>query len=712
MLETKAKIFEFDGFRLEAAERRLTKNGESMTLPSKAFDLLHALVENGGHLVTKEELYRRVWADQFVEDANLTVQISAIRKALGAGYIDTVKGHGYRFAADVRELNGHDEIFLESKTFSRVTIEHESEAGSRPEPNAAGRRRPWRIALAGVAVAASIGVGGVLLRYAAFPNENSVAAGFRSGSIRRLTSTGKVGHAAAISPDGKLFAYSQFEGEVQSLWVGHVSGGEPIQIRPSAEVDYLSVRFSPDGATLYYAVSNGGLHRMPVFGGAPERVNESVRRTFALSPDGERLAFVRNKGEDEPAIVISSTSGGEEIVIGVPPTRLGFAGNSPAWSPDGSVIAAAAATNENGTSHDVFAVNIADGSVNRVTSSSFSGIDSLAWLRDGTGLIAVASGSLWHLSYPGGERTQLENDLSIYAYAMGLSASGNDLQAVQVQQYSNIWIAPADDVSQARQVTFGSLGRGDGWSGLDWTPDGKIVYTAVVNSMQTIWTMNADGTNQKQLTPNGRRNFHPSVSDDGRTIVFTSLHGGKYAIWRMNIDGAGLRQLTDADIAAQPHISPDGKWVVYISDREGFGTLNRIPIEGGEPVQLTEKKMCWVRVSPDGKYVAGGYHTGEQAVLAIVPMEGGEAVKTFDVPRQTNFRLGVRWAPDGKSIAYRDWSNGIWKQNVDGGPPERIAALPEEKLYSFGWSRDGKQFAYVRGQEIRDVVLLSKSPQR
>ena len=62
--------------------------------------------------------------------------------------------------------------------------------------------------------------------------------------------------------------------------------------------------------------------------------------------------------------------------------------------------------------------------------------------------------------------------------------------------------------------------------------------------------------------------------------------------------------------------------------------------------------------------------------------------------------------------AYRDWINGIWRQDLDGGAPERIAGLPSEKLYAFGWSPDGKQFAFVRGSEIRDVVMMRRNVAR
>jgi Tol biopolymer transport system component len=66
----------------------------------------------------------------------------------------------------------------------------------------------------------------------------------------------------------------------------------------------------------------------------------------------------------------------------------------------------------------------------------------------------------------------------------------------------------------------------------------------------------------------------------------------------------------------------------------------------------------------------------------------------------------LRWTTDGTAVAYRDWVNGIWRQPVDGGAPQRLSGLPEEKLFAYGWSPDGKQFAFTRGAETRDVVLM------
>ncbi|HVF46624.1 MAG TPA: transcriptional regulator, partial [Pyrinomonadaceae bacterium] len=99
------RIYEFDGFRLDERERELSNGGERVPLNAKAFEMLLALVERHGQLLTKDDLFGRVWADRFVEESNLTVNMSAIRKALGEvaskpRYIQTVSGRGYRFVAD------------------------------------------------------------------------------------------------------------------------------------------------------------------------------------------------------------------------------------------------------------------------------------------------------------------------------------------------------------------------------------------------------------------------------------------------------------------------------------------------------------------------------------------------------------------------------------------------------------------------------------
>ena len=101
------EVYEFGGYELDVAERRLLKSGRAVSLAPKAHDLLVALVRGAGTLLTKRELLDLVWADTAVEEGILSVHVSALRKALDAtdardSYIETVPRAGYRFVAAVR----------------------------------------------------------------------------------------------------------------------------------------------------------------------------------------------------------------------------------------------------------------------------------------------------------------------------------------------------------------------------------------------------------------------------------------------------------------------------------------------------------------------------------------------------------------------------------------------------------------------------------
>src|SRR5258706_12332343 len=96
----------FGSFELQPDQRKLQKDGEAIALRPRAFDLLVALVDRAGHLVTKDELLDRVWPKTVVEEAALHVQMSALRKVLGADTITTVSGRGYQFTLRVTKGDG------------------------------------------------------------------------------------------------------------------------------------------------------------------------------------------------------------------------------------------------------------------------------------------------------------------------------------------------------------------------------------------------------------------------------------------------------------------------------------------------------------------------------------------------------------------------------------------------------------------------------
>ena len=97
----------FGPYRLLASQRLLLEGDRPVRLGSRAFDILAALVERAGEVVGKEQLIARAWPQTFVEESNLKIQVSALRRALGDGqggnrYVITVPGRGYNFVAPVR----------------------------------------------------------------------------------------------------------------------------------------------------------------------------------------------------------------------------------------------------------------------------------------------------------------------------------------------------------------------------------------------------------------------------------------------------------------------------------------------------------------------------------------------------------------------------------------------------------------------------------
>src|SRR5688572_23619558 len=109
-LQMPAAAYRFGPFELRSGEHILTRDGVHVPLSPKAFDLLHLLVQRSGSLLEKRELFASLWPETFVEEANLSVQVAAIRKALRPccdGAIETVSKRGYRFTAPVEQVDAH-----------------------------------------------------------------------------------------------------------------------------------------------------------------------------------------------------------------------------------------------------------------------------------------------------------------------------------------------------------------------------------------------------------------------------------------------------------------------------------------------------------------------------------------------------------------------------------------------------------------------------
>ncbi len=172
-----------------------------------------------------------------------------------------------------------------------------------------------------------------------------------------------------------------------------------------------------------------------------------------------------------------------------------------------------------------------------------------------------------------------------------------------------------------------------------------------------------------------------------------------------------MKQLTNGSGEFVPVFSSDGKWVIYNSRESGKITLWRIPFDGGEPKQLTDKHSYNISVSPDGKWLTAAYREdapNSPDKIAVFPFEGGQPVKIFDnIPTREQH---IYWTPDSRALIYIDTRGGIsnlWSQPIDGGEPQQITDFKQERIFSYDYSRDGKQLVLSRGEINNDVVIVS-----
>jgi len=328
-------------------------------------------------------------------------------------------------------------------------------------------------------------------------------------------------------------------------------------------------------------------------------------------------------------------------------------------------------------------------------------------MPDGNALVApVGEGmqgrsQLWSIDYPSGEMHRFSNDLSDYAPDLDGTRDGTVLAGIQSTRLADVWIAPSGEAAQARQLTSGGTAYDRVASG----PAGKLLLRS---GNGDLWLMNADGGGQPTLAVPQAHNLNVASWCGDRYIIFDSYRDSKQQLWRADADGSNGIKL--ADEAGSSDCTPDGKWVFYIAGRK----LYRLAVEGGTPSEaLTaapEQGVSVPRVSPDGNLVAVGYQEGSPVPvrkIGVVPASGGSLRFVGQVPIGAGT---TRWSPDGKGLQYlltRSGATNLWEQPLTGGDPHQVTRFASGRIFSFAWSRDGKQLLLSRGNESSDVILIS-----
>ena len=648
-----AARYHFGDFQLDTAEWVLRQSDEIVPIPPKAVQALELLVRNAGRVVSRGEMVESLWPDINVEESNLTVTISTLRRALGdnesgARFIETVPKRGYRFLPRVRTSRS---------------------------------ARPGRV-------------------------------NFRAMQIIRLTHDGHV-LDVAISPDARLLAYVPIEAGKYSLWLWNLDSGEKRQLLERSPALCWGLRFTRDQENLFYITTQPNstisvLHRMPARGGASQELVVNIDAPIALSPDNLRIAFVRCfPGQHKDVLIVANIDGSEEheIAVRLHPDKFCF--SSASWSPDGKLIALGASRN-NELEFAVVGVTPAGGTPIELSQWDWKDMRAVSWSEDGSGLYfsatALDSNSLqiWRFSIADGQSQRVTNDPNNYEQ-VSVADGADALVTMHVDPQTNIWQVPIGGVP--RRITSGHT---EGFDGLAVTPTGRIVYASTENQQSDLWSINADGSDSRRLTYDS--GFFPSASRAGSLVAFVSAKGGTRHVWCLEVESARQEQLTAGGGESHPSISPDGKWVVYTPLGEGRNTLRKIAVAGGAPVQLTRNSIAIKPVvSPDGKMIACVYRRTEADKwrIAVLSSEGGQPLKVLALPFPYN--QVIRWTADSQALTYLDRNDGvynIWKQPLNEAEPTQLTNFTEDVIFAYDWLGADGQLAVSRGAKTRDIVLI------
>ena len=747
-MQMNQEIYAFDKFQLDAQKRLLLRDGKPVQMTSKAFDLLLALVENKGREMSKDELLASVWRGSIVEEANLTVTMSSLRKALGEKadehrFIVTIPGRGYRF---VGELQPHEEFVIEQHTVSEIVIEKETIEGDKPSLPPATETKTLPQTTANVnqeavsaspavniftkrsrlkyVIAASALLAALALAFGAykFLDGKKPDAPFQKIKLTRLTNSGRVA-GAAVSPDSIYIAYVLGESEGNSLWVQQVGTASNIRVLPPTKAEFWGLTFSPDGAYIYYNLffadkTDPELFRVPSLGGVPWRVPNVIAGFITFAPDGKRFAYTQ---PDSVAgfnyLVVADADGGNSRIIAKKkhPNSFEHRGHVASWSPDGEMIACLVHYFEADASYSsIVGISVKDGSERLLSERRWHGVLGLEWLKDGSGLLISASdeastrNQVWLLPYPEGEARQITNDLGQYD-SLSVTANGKSFVAVQTNTINSIFVGEAGQEANDFKEIASEVGP---LSPLVWTPDGRIIFRSTADGNSNLWIMEADGTGRRQLTANAQvSDLGLCASPDGKQLVFASWRSGKSNLWRIAADGGDLTQLTNGEADAHPRCTPDGRWVVYQRGLHSYPTLWKVPLAGGAPIRLTDFRAKYHAISNDGSRISYFFMAEDKWRIGMISSDGGPMLRRLDVPA-TLRELVVRWSPDDQGLFYVSTVGNIgnvWFLPLDGAEPKPVTNFKSHLLEDFAWSPDGKLLAAVRNTRLSDVVLIESN---
>ena len=656
-------VIRFASFDVDLRAGELRRAGLKVKLSGQPFDVLVALLESPGQVVSREELHVKLWAqDTFVDfEHGLNKAINKVREALGDDadhprFIETLPRRGYRFLAPVVQPAQVEFVGVQ-KLPRPDLVEPLSSA-----PRANTLRRfwlPWTIAFGLSALMAALVLVSTqsprpprVIRYVQLTNDGLKKSGVFS---------------AAITTDGSRVYFGEQNAQQRGTIAQVSATGGPISTLTTLEdPNRLALDYSRARSELLISLEiQSPLWALAVPGGAvPRRLGDFLVDGAAWSPDGQSVVYgkvnalyvARADGSDSRKLV--SVHGDPE---------------SPRWSPDGKLLR--------------FTLNPWDGSQRSLweVSADGSGLHPLfpdwqtkddgmgSWTPDGRYFIFTSFLPNGHdgVIMAIGEKKGLfmrgtRKPVALTTGPLSFSGAVPSMDGRQILAGGFLdrgELMRYDLKRHAWEPYLGGISAAD----LDFSKDGEWV-TYVMVPEGTLWRSRVDGSERLQLTLPPLRASMPRWSPDGKRVAFSGqTSGGKWTIYLAPADGGRVEKLVSDDGRYQdPNWSPDGRRLVFGETTWSPKAIRILELESGRVSELPASgELFSPRWSPDGRYIV--------ALTAVLP--------PWQNPERSN--------PVPQSLMAFDFEKQTWTQ---------WARAPALEYPAF--SRDGK-YVYFSGDDQR-----------
>jgi len=568
-------IFKFDRYTLNADSRTLRCRDDIVTLTPKVFQTLLVLVENHTRVMSKDELFEQIWPHQTVEEANLTQNISVLRKALeeaayGKRYIATFHGQGYRFVEPVSVDGGHPflaavDIVSAQDPPPDVKTEKASPPNLKsPDPDAVrqdykdDRKRKSSVLVLIGSIVLSVSLLILLIKTR---RQNLPAAANQPAEVTTLTRMEGAQYEPSWSADGTKLAFIDADSNNRR---------SSIYIQSSDELRPQQI------------VSGSGEYSSP-----------------AWSPDGKSLAFIHLQDDLAEVIVVSIADAKQRSLTTLFPHRYGLNYRHLDWSPDGSFLVVDDKSNEIDPL-SLYLVRIADGKKLRLTYPTMDIIGDVSprFSPDGTHVAFIRvkyqfENDVFVLPVGGGEARKVTEQ----SHSLGdVDWATNDslIFSGRLDQDFRFWRQDLG-ATQTHAVLASSVGT-DIPTQFSISRHAKQIAFSAHSSDLNIWSLNLtkkapSSADWASVIRTPGQDFEPSFSPNGERIAFRSDISGRVQLWVSKKDGTGASQIDTGELIPSVYcwerngqslifssISAPGLFEVSLSQKHVLRHLTDIPL--------------------------------------------------------------------------------------------------------------------------------------